>query len=116
MGLAVAGAAALLARPWLAAAADHPTAALVVLFVALGAVGAWWPVPGAASPGAVARVAPWATTAAVAAVGLAAFGAVTLASAGLLVGRRRPEGHGGKEERRQGPHAPSQVTIAVVHR
>lgn len=82
VGLAVAGAAALLARPWLASAVDHPTTALVLLFVALGAVGAWWPVPGATPPGAAARVAPWATTAAVAAVGLAAFGAGRLLAGG----------------------------------
>ena len=82
VGLAVAGAGALLARPWLASAVDHPTVALVILFVALGAVGAWWPVPGATPPGAAARVAPWATTAAVAAVGLAAFGAGRLLAGG----------------------------------
>lgn len=97
VALAVAGAAALLARPWLASAAAHPTSALVILFVALGAVGAWWPLPAAPSapgtstaPGARSeaglcvpdRVAPWATAVAVAAVGFAAFGAGRLLAGG----------------------------------
>ena len=46
-GLAAAGGAALLARPWVAAATAHPTAVLVGLFVVLGVVGACWPLPAA---------------------------------------------------------------------
>ena len=90
--LAVAGAAALLARPWLASATAHPTAALVILFVVLGVVGAWWPLPAAAPAASGAtrvgglslpdRTPPWATTAAVAAVGLGAFAAGRLLAGG----------------------------------
>ena len=78
-GVVVAGAAALVARPWLPAAATHPTAVLVVLFVALGAVGAWWPLPvGAVERG---RPAP-ATVAVVAAVGMGAFAGGRLLAGG----------------------------------
>lgn len=60
-GVGLAGCALLLARPLLLPAEVDPTAGLIVLFVALGAVGAGWPVPAAAgesraSPGAAAGV------------------------------------------------------------
>lgn len=76
--IALAGTAALLARPWLTAAAPDPTALLIVLFVVLGVVGAWWPLPDVRAHGTV----PWATTAAVAAVGLGAFGVGRLLAGG----------------------------------
>ena len=41
------GSAALLARPLLFRAVANPVAPLVVLFVALGAAGLWWPLPAA---------------------------------------------------------------------
>ncbi|MGH9276904.1 MAG: lysostaphin resistance A-like protein, partial [Acidimicrobiales bacterium] len=67
--VALAGCAALLSRPALLPAGDDPTARLVVLFVVLGAVGAWWPVP-------ASREEPrpsWGTAAAVVALGSSAF-------------------------------------------
>ena len=54
--LAVAGCLALLARPSLLPDGADPTARLVVLFVVLGVVGAWWPTASRAVP-APARVA-----------------------------------------------------------
>ncbi|HEX2699533.1 MAG TPA: CPBP family intramembrane glutamic endopeptidase [Acidimicrobiales bacterium] len=78
--LAAGGAAALLARPWLAAAVADPTAALVVLFVGLGAVGAWCPLPGPAA--ARAGPAATATTAVVTLVGVGAFAAGRLLAGG----------------------------------
>lgn len=71
VALAVIGAAALLARPWLTTAVAHPTAALVVLFVALGVVGSWWPLPATAVAEA-ARPA-WPTATLVTAIGVGAF-------------------------------------------
>ena len=72
----VAGAAVLLARPWLVARAPDPTTVLVVAFVAIGVVAVALPLP------PVARPAPLATTAAVAAVGVAAFVAGRLLGGG----------------------------------
>ena len=84
IALALAGVAALLARPWVATAVADPTAVLVALFVALGAVGAWWHLPVAApAAGAVAdRPAPVRTTVVVALVGVAAFAAGRLLAGG----------------------------------
>jgi membrane protease YdiL (CAAX protease family) len=67
---------ALLARPWAGELASDPTAVLVVLFVALGAVGAWWPLP------AVTRPVPRSVAVTVAVVGVAAFGAGRLLAGG----------------------------------
>jgi membrane protease YdiL (CAAX protease family) len=58
IGLAVLGCVVLLARPAFLPPGRDPTARLVVLFVVLGAVGAWWPLPGArgrAARGTAAR-------------------------------------------------------------
>ena len=68
VALAVAGCAALLARPAFVPAGIDPTARLVVLFVLLGAVGAWWPLPSAHRRPAAVGVA-----AATLVVGCAAF-------------------------------------------
>lgn len=76
--LAAAGVAALLARPWLAAAAADPTVALVVLFVLLGAVGAWWPLPAAPA----GRAGGAASALVVTAVGIGAFAAGRLLAGG----------------------------------
>jgi len=85
VALVVAGCAALLARPWVNAATD-PTAALAVLFVALGTVGALCPLPGAAyRREAAARLAPARTSAVVALVGVGAFTAGR-----VLAGGRAP--------------------------
>ena len=78
--VAMAGAVALLARPWLAPGSDARTAVLVVLFVVLGAAGAWWPLP--AGGGSAARRAPTATAALVTAAGLGAFLAGRLLAGG----------------------------------
>ena len=67
------GAAALVARPWLAAAATHPTTALVGVFVALGAAGAWWPLAGRDRAGGRVTLPARSTAAGVAAVGCGAF-------------------------------------------
>ena len=78
VAVVVAGCAALLARPWLVRAAADPTAALVVVFVAIGLAGALLPV----APAAPARrgggdgawePAGWRSAAAVLAVGGGAF-------------------------------------------
>lgn len=77
-GLAVAGGAALLARPWLAAATARPTAVLVGLFVVLGVVGAWWPLPATAQ----------ATVRLPVAIGVAVAGVAVFAGGRLLAGGR----------------------------
>ena len=75
--LVLAGTAALLARPWVGDLVPDATAALVVLFLALGAAGAWWPLAGPA-----ARPAPAATALIVTVVGVAAFAAGRLLAGG----------------------------------
>lgn len=89
VAVALTGAAALLGRPWITTAVAHPTAVLVVLFVALGAVGAWWPLPGdggpaiaATAPGVAYRLPKRTTAALVAAAGLGAFIAGRLLAGG----------------------------------
>jgi membrane protease YdiL (CAAX protease family) len=72
----VAGAALLLARPWLARAVDQPAPMLVAVFVTLGVVGLWWPV---ASPDVAA---PAGTAAWVGVIGVAAFLAGRLVAGG----------------------------------
>jgi membrane protease YdiL (CAAX protease family) len=62
-----AGAALLLARPWLVRGVDHPRPVLVAVFVTIGVVGAWWPVVRRDAPAGLARTA-W-----VASVGVGAF-------------------------------------------
>lgn len=59
----------LLARPWLARRAGDPTAMLIVVFVSIGVVGAWWTVPAEHAPRARGVV----TSAMVTAVGVATF-------------------------------------------
>ena len=54
------GAALLLARPWLVRGAAHPAAVLVAVFVAVGVVGAWWPVTRSDPPGRLGAAA-WVT-------------------------------------------------------
>ena len=76
--LAGAGVAALLARPWLAAITDHPTAVLIALFVALGAAGAWWPLPAA----------PTSFSSRTTAVAVLLAGAAAFAGGRLLAGGR----------------------------
>ncbi len=60
------------ARPALVEASSHPVAVLVVLFVALGAAGAWWPLPSGSMSDAAPPDRRWRTTTVVV-VGLAAF-------------------------------------------
>lgn len=68
--IAVAGCAALLARPWTLHALDDPVLPLVIFFVALGVVGARWPLPAPPPAGTQRPLSP----AVVIGVGLAAFG------------------------------------------
>ncbi len=90
LALVLVGVAALLARPWAGKLASDPTAVLVVLFVALGVVGACWPLP------TVTRPAPPYAAVMVTVVGVAPFGAGRL----LAGGRAR---QGGSEGRRTRP-------------
>jgi membrane protease YdiL (CAAX protease family) len=73
-----AGCAALLARPWLVGGLADPTAALVVLFVALGVVGVAWPLPALPTTAVQARLSP----ALVLGVGLVTFAAGRLLAGG----------------------------------
>ena len=74
--VALAGVLALLARPALARRVDDPTAALVVLFVALGLVGLCWPVGAPVGRGPVVGAL---------AVGIGAFAAGRLLGAGTVL-------------------------------
>jgi CAAX prenyl protease-like protein len=74
--IALAGVLALLARPTLARLVDHPTAALVVLFIALGLVGLCWPMAAPVRRGPVAGAL---------AVGVGAFAAGRLLGAGAVL-------------------------------
>jgi Type II CAAX prenyl endopeptidase Rce1-like len=74
--VALAGVIALLARPALARLVHDPTSALVVLFVALGLVGLFWPVAAPVRRGPVAGAL---------AVGIAAFAAGRLLGAGTVL-------------------------------
>lgn len=74
----LAGAALLLARPWLTGGIDDAAPLLVALFVAIGVVGAWWPVTRWDRAGGV-RTAAWVTL-----VGAGAF------AVGRLVAGGRP--------------------------
>lgn len=72
----LAGAAILLARPWLVRGVDHGAPVLVAVFVTIGVVGAWWPVATADAPKRVST-AVWVT-----AVGAGAFGVGRLLAGG----------------------------------
>jgi hypothetical protein len=84
------GMAALLARPLAADMVSDPTAALIVLFVALGLAGALWPLPRGLETATVSanafRVAP----AAALALGVAAFAVGRLLGAGPLLDAAPP--------------------------
>ncbi len=84
VAVVILGMAALLARPLIADVVADPTAALVVLFVALGLAGALWPLPhrpdAATRQTGAFRVAP----AAALALGVAAFAVGRLLGAGPM--------------------------------
>jgi membrane protease YdiL (CAAX protease family) len=72
----VAGAALLLARPWIVRGVVHPEPVLVAVFVTIGVVGVWWPVARTDRPAGLG------TAARVALVGAAAFALGRLVAGG----------------------------------
>lgn len=64
----LAGMGVLLARPWLVRGPVEPTVVLILAFVGIGVVGAWWPLSLPRQP-----VTTWPTAVVVAAAGTAAF-------------------------------------------
>ena len=82
--VAILGTCALLARPLAADLTDDPTVVLVVLFVGLGVVGAWWPIPRRDGDTGPAIGVPFAPAAALA-IGVGAFAAGRLLGAGSLL-------------------------------